>query len=265
MKRSRKILVVDEDPLTRELLKKTLEEENYDVETVSGGVEALNKSREHALPDLIITDSVMPGMDELQLVKTLKAGEHTKRIKIVLCSVKTSLADIKRGLAAGADQYIAKPFEPNDMVARVNKLLSEQATGSASKTDSSPTEWPGSKESWMDFRMGVTAIGDNRRQHPRLEFHCPVRVEGLKGIQKVTDMSVGGIFVENEQASTFKKGQTLHLNIKLPTEYEPITIKAEVANVRDRGIGLKFVDLTQPHQQALRVCFDAFKDTIPLR
>lgn len=265
MKRSRKILVVDEDPLTRELLKKTLEEENYDVETVSGGVEALNKSREDALPDLIITDSVMPGMDELQLVKTLKAGEHTKRIKIVLCSVKTSLADIKRGLAAGADQYIAKPFEPNDMVARVNKLLSEQVTGSASKTDGSPTQWPGSKESWMDFRMGVTDIGDNRRQHPRLEFHCPVRVEGLKGIQKVTDMSVGGIFVQNEQASTFKKGQTLHLNIKLPTEYEPITIKAEVANVRDRGIGLKFVDLTQSHQQALRVCFDAFKDTIPLR
>jgi Tfp pilus assembly protein PilZ len=115
----------------------------------------------------------------------------------------------------------------------------------------------------MDFRMGVTAIGDNRRQHPRLEFHCPVRVEGLKGIQKVTDMSVGGIFVQNEQASVFKKGQTLHLNIKLPTEYEPITIMAKVANVRDRGIGLKFVDLTQSQQQALRVCFDAFKDTIP--
>jgi c-di-GMP-binding flagellar brake protein YcgR len=113
--------------------------------------------------------------------------------------------------------------------------------------------------------MGVADIGDDRRQHPRLEFHRPVKVEGLKGIQKVTDMSAGGIFVQNEQASTFKQGQTLHLNIKLPTEYKPITIKAKVANVRNRGTGLEFVDLTQANRQTIRVCFDPFKDTIPLR
>jgi len=263
--RLKKILVIDDDSTTRKLLKKTWEEKNYEVQTASDGVDILNQSTEDALPDLIITDTVVPGMDEFQLVKTLKANEHTKHIKVVLCSMKASLADIKTGLAAGADQYIAKPFQPHDMVARVNKLLREQPMGEALKVKGPLRKTGATKESWVDFRMGVADVGEDKRRHLRLEFHCPVRVDGLKGLQKITDMSVGGIFVENAQASTFKKGQTLHLNIKLPTEYESIKVKAKVANVRDRGMGLEFVDLTQSHEQAIRVCFDAFKDTIPLR
>lgn len=265
VKRSKRILVVDEDPQALELLKETLEQENYEVQTSSDGADILNQSTEDSLPDLIITDTVVPGMDEFQLVKTLKANEHTQHIKVVLCSVKASLADIKKGLAAGADQYIAKPFQPDDMVDRVNKLLRGQPLTEALKVESLSRKGGATKESWVDLRTGLADVGDDKRRHPRLEFHCPVRVEGLKGVQKITDMSEGGIFVENEQASMFMKGQTLHLNIKLPTEYESIKIKAEVANVRARGIGLKFVDLNQSHEQAIRVCFDAFKDTIPLR
>ena len=59
----KKILVIDDDSATRKLLKKTLEEKNYEVQTASDGVDILNQSTEDALPDLIITDTVVPGMD----------------------------------------------------------------------------------------------------------------------------------------------------------------------------------------------------------
>jgi len=52
--------------------------------------------------------------------------------------------------------------------------------------------------------------------------------------------------------------------IKVPTEYEPVKVKAEVVNVRNRGIGFKFVDLTRRNQEVIRFCFNTFKDTIPI-
>lgn len=67
MKKSKRILVVDDDSATRELVKKALEEENYEVQTSSDGADILNESTEDALPDLMITDTVVPGMDELKL------------------------------------------------------------------------------------------------------------------------------------------------------------------------------------------------------
>jgi c-di-GMP-binding flagellar brake protein YcgR len=117
----------------------------------------------------------------------------------------------------------------------------------------------------VDFRRNVAQVGADGRRHPRIEFHCPVRIEGLNGVHKVTDISLGGVFVEFQEPIKLQVGETRQLTIKVPTEYDPIKVKAEVANARHRGVGFKFVELTGKNQEMIRFCFDTFKDTIPLR
>lgn len=119
-------------------------------------------------------------------------------------------------------------------------------------------------EAWLDFRREIASNYDEKRRYPRLEFHCPVKIQGLDGVHKVTDIGMGGVFVEVKGTGHVKVGQVLQLAVKLPNEYEPIKLKARVANVRKRGIGFKFVDLSRENQEVIRVCFNAFKDTIPL-
>jgi hypothetical protein len=150
-------------------------------------------------------------------------------------------------------------------VATVKYSLAEETIQVEQKTDNARKEVQGATKSWIDFRREVLEVSKDRRQHPRIEFHCLVRIEGVKSIKRVTNISMGGLFVECKYPSAFKEGQTVHMTIKLPSEDEHIKAKAEVANVRDTGIGLKFVDLTQENQEIIRFYFDAFKETIPLK
>jgi DNA-binding response OmpR family regulator len=266
VKRQKRILVIDGAPASRESLKEALEKEGYEVETSSDGVDTLHKGQGDLLPDLIITETIMPQprLDALQLIRTLKAYDDTKHIRIIICSSKTSQEDIEKGLAAGADQYVTKPFQLPDIVARVKALLGDDATGKAYEADIGQKEPGSAKKSWIDFRRRMAEVSEDKRRYPRLEFHCPVRVEGVKGVSRVTDISMGGVFVEHKQPSSFTIGQTIHLVMKVPTEYEPVKVRAKVVNVRDRGIGFKFVDLTRRNQEVIRFCFNTFKDTIPL-
>ncbi len=91
-----------------------------------------------------------------------------------------------------------------------------------------------------------------------------MKIQGFDGVHKVTDIGMGGVFVEIRNPSNVKVGQVLQLAMKFPTEYEPIKLKAQVVNIRDRGIGFKFLDLSRENQEVIRVCFNTFKDTIPI-
>ncbi|MBW2107418.1 MAG: PilZ domain-containing protein [Deltaproteobacteria bacterium] len=121
------------------------------------------------------------------------------------------------------------------------------------------------KDSWVDFRRKVSQVPQDKRRHPRLEFHCPARLQGIKTVCRVTDISMGGVFLEVDSTSGLELGQTLTLVLKLPTEYEPTKLTVQVANIRERGVGLRFTNLNSRTRQTIRFCFDTFKDTIPLR
>ncbi len=265
MKEPRKILVVDGDQATCKLLKNTLEKEGYEVDTASDALELLNKDRGERMPNLVITDVILPGMDGLQLIETFKADDDTGDIKVIICSMKTSLEDIKKGLAAGADQYVTKPFEPLNMVETVRKVLGDRKIEDEFKSETGHQEKDGGEKSWVDFRRKVGEVAEEKRRCPRLEFQCPVRIQGVKGVKRVTDIGIGGVFIEHEHPPALEKGQSLHLIMKLPTEREPVKVKAEVVNMRDRGTGFRFVDLTPTNQEIIRFCFNLFKDTIPLK
>jgi len=117
------VLVVEDDPVILRLLEVNFELEGFSVLLAHDGGEGIEMARQH-LPDVIVSDIMMPHTSGLELLAALKGDPDTKGIPIILLSAKAQTSDLKVGLDAGADDYVTKPFEPLDLVERVNALLS---------------------------------------------------------------------------------------------------------------------------------------------
>ena len=117
-----KILVVDDEEDILELLKFNLSREGYEVSCAASGEEALSQVRSKT-PDLMVLDLMLPGIDGLEVAKSLKEDPETKNIPIVMLTAKGEEADIVTGLELGADDYITKPFSPRILLARVRAVL----------------------------------------------------------------------------------------------------------------------------------------------
>jgi DNA-binding response OmpR family regulator len=117
-----KVLLVEDDPVILRLLEVNFDLEGFDVVLARDGQEGIDQARS-AEPDLVISDIMMPNVSGLELVQTLKADPATAGIPIILLSAKAQSADLKAGLDAGADDYVTKPFEPLELVERVQALL----------------------------------------------------------------------------------------------------------------------------------------------
>ena len=117
-----KVLVVDDDPVIIRLLEVNFEMEGFEVVTAVDGQDGVDKCRAE-LPDIVVSDVMMPKLNGLELCVAIKADPATDGIPVVLLSAKAQVADIRAGLDAGADDYVTKPFEPLDLIDRVNKLL----------------------------------------------------------------------------------------------------------------------------------------------
>jgi len=117
------VLVVEDDPVILRLLEVNFDLEGFGVVLAHDGAEGVEKARE-SRPDIIVSDIMMPKMSGIELVEALKADDATAAIPIILLSAKAQTSDLKAGMDAGADDYVTKPFEPLDLVDRVNALLS---------------------------------------------------------------------------------------------------------------------------------------------
>jgi DNA-binding response OmpR family regulator len=116
---SRRILVVDDDVKTVELVKLYLNRDGYKVLTAYDGLEALNLARQ-SHPDLIVLDLMLPGCDGLEICRTLK---NESDIPIIMLTARTTEDDKLAGLNLGADDYMTKPFSPRELAARVRVIL----------------------------------------------------------------------------------------------------------------------------------------------
>ena len=121
------MLVVDDDPVILKLLEVNFEMEGFTVLVARDGEEGIDVARADQ-PDLIVSDIMMPKVSGLELVTALKGDPTTSEIPIILLSAKAQSADVKAGMEAGADDYVTKPFEPLDLVDRVNRLLEARAS-----------------------------------------------------------------------------------------------------------------------------------------
>ena len=117
-----KVLLVEDDPVILRLLEVNFELEGFDVVLAHDGAEGIDLARTER-PDLVISDIMMPKVSGLELVAALKGDGGTAAIPIILLSAKAQSADVKAGMAAGADDYVTKPFEPLDLVDRVRALI----------------------------------------------------------------------------------------------------------------------------------------------
>ena len=117
-----KILVVDDEQDILDLVSYNLKKEGYNVVAVTSGEEAISAARS-ASPDLVLLDLMLPGVDGLEVCKTLKYDPQTNRIPIIMITAKGEESDIITGLELGADDYIAKPFSPKVLIARVRAVL----------------------------------------------------------------------------------------------------------------------------------------------
>lgn len=118
----KQILVVDDEEDILELIQYNLAREGYQITGAANGEEALEKARSKSF-DLIVLDLMLPGIDGLEVAKSLKSEEKTKQIPIVMLTAKGEEADIVTGLELGADDYITKPFSPRILVARIRAAM----------------------------------------------------------------------------------------------------------------------------------------------
>jgi len=116
------ILIADDDPVIQKLLAVNFEMEGYRVVTASDGAEALERiGSDH--PDLAVLDVMMPRVDGLDVVRALRADPTTHSMPIILLSAKAQAVDINRGLEAGADVYVTKPFDPAELLDKAAALI----------------------------------------------------------------------------------------------------------------------------------------------
>ena len=117
-----KILVADDEVPMRELLERVLAPEGYAILHASDGKEALNQTLSHR-PDLILLDVRMPKLDGVTLCKALRVYKETCTIPIIIITAFGSHERLEEGMAAGADDFIAKPFDPLELKIRVRAML----------------------------------------------------------------------------------------------------------------------------------------------
>ncbi len=123
----RKVLVVEDEPTIAKTVRLALEAEGFEVFVAEDGLEALKMVRNDS-PDLILLDVMLPKFDGFKVCRLLKFDKNTGHIPIVLSSARNSDADLERGRKAGADEYIAKPFDLEQLVqivrTRIRQALS---------------------------------------------------------------------------------------------------------------------------------------------
>jgi two-component system response regulator MprA len=113
------ILVADDDPRLTDMLRRTLSYEGYRVITASNGAEAITHARDHK-PDLIVLDWMMPALDGVTVMQRVRLADQTP---ILMLTGRDAVEDKVQALHSGADDYLAKPFAPEELIARVRALL----------------------------------------------------------------------------------------------------------------------------------------------
>jgi len=117
---AQRVLIVDDEPAVRDALRRSLSFEGYGTELAVDGIDALEKAETYE-PDLIVLDVLMPRMDGLTAARRLRAGGH--RVPILMLTARDTVGDRVTGLDAGADDYLVKPFELDELLARIRALL----------------------------------------------------------------------------------------------------------------------------------------------
>jgi two-component system response regulator ResD len=119
---SQLVLVVDDEPMARTLLRLMLVRAGFEVSEANDGFDALEKVKEQ-VPDLMILDVMMPGLDGFSVCETLRESEETVALPVIMLSAKADTMSVNRGLQMGATAYLTKPVSPEELTRHVQRAL----------------------------------------------------------------------------------------------------------------------------------------------
>lgn len=157
------ILIVDDEPDILDLLGYNLEQEGFEVRTATDGMEALEMAKKD-VPDLVILDIMMPGMDGIEACKRFRQHARLRLTPIIMLTAKTDEEDEIQGLEAGADDYIPKPVSPNLLISRVEAMLRR-----ADRTEE-PSDVLEIHDLTIDRDRYLVRLDEEEIQMPRKEF-----------------------------------------------------------------------------------------------
>lgn len=120
--RKQKIIIVDDDRETREMLALALQREGFEVSEAANGLRLISTLHVDR-PDLILMDVNMSWIDGFELCRAVRKNEEFREIPVVFISARSSIADVKRGMEAGANDYFTKPVELSTLIARIRELI----------------------------------------------------------------------------------------------------------------------------------------------
>jgi DNA-binding NarL/FixJ family response regulator len=124
-RRPARILIVDDEPLNVDYLEQELEALGFVTETAANGLEALERVADSP-PDLVLLDVMMPGMDGIGVLRILKGDPDTRLVPVVLMTALNAVEDRVRGIEAGADDFLSKPVDDRELLARINTALASK-------------------------------------------------------------------------------------------------------------------------------------------
>jgi two-component system response regulator MprA len=160
-----RVLVVDDERAVRDSLRRALELEGYEVELAADGAEALYRLESNGQPDAVILDVLMPGVDGLEVSRRLRSKGNA--VPILMLTARTEVESRVAGLDAGADDYLAKPFALEELLARLRALLRRMAPGTQEISRFADLELnPGTRE----VRRGGVPIELTRTEFNLLEL-----------------------------------------------------------------------------------------------
>ena len=158
-----RILVAEDDPDIASLLAHYLQRAGFEADLVSSGSDVLPRIKK-APPDVLLLDVMLPGLDGLSVCRTVRSDQRTAAIPIIMITAKGEESDRIVGLEVGADDYIAKPFSPNEVIARIRALL--RRAHRAGPVDGRLTYGPLS----MDVDRHLVRVGDEDVRLTAKEF-----------------------------------------------------------------------------------------------
>jgi DNA-binding response OmpR family regulator len=119
---TKKILVVDDEPAIARLVKMSLSYEGYNVRTATDGFEAM-ETVANWKPELLVLDIMMPGMSGYEVCKEIKKNPETNNVKIIFLTARGATSDAEEGFEAGGDEYVVKPFDPEQLADKIKELI----------------------------------------------------------------------------------------------------------------------------------------------
>lgn len=120
---SKSIMLVEDDQIVAELLNHLLNKKGFIVQTVKNGRQAIEQLNSENLPDLILLDIMLPLIDGFQVLSQIRSRKEWEKIPTIMLTGKAQDFNIDRAFAGGANDYLTKPFKPNDLMEKINRLI----------------------------------------------------------------------------------------------------------------------------------------------